>query len=173
MSPVSALITTSIEVDTKLREMTALCARQRRISLVRCLAQRDPQDDPHEHRHLLLGLATGHAQAVALEVFYENNYFDFASKTSFRAPLEAAESLWLETGNPARTTAVNHSDVLAKPMDARADVHAFLSERSKVLDLRMSGLPHDTTQSELEGWFTRFGGRRIAFWTRKQQVAFP
>jgi hypothetical protein len=79
----------------------------------------------------------------------------------------------LETGNPARKTAVNHSDVLIKPMDARADVHAFLSECSKVLDLRMSGLPHDTTQSELEGWFTRFGGRRIAFWTRKQQVAFP
>ena len=29
----------------------------------------------------------------------------------------------------------------------------------------MSGLPHDTTQSELESWFTQFGGRPIAFWT--------
>ncbi|CRK43507.1 hypothetical protein BN1723_019221, partial [Verticillium longisporum] len=48
-------------------------------------------------------------------------------------------------------------------MDARADVRAFLSERSKVL--HMSGLPHDTTQSELESWFTQFGGRPIAFWT--------
>lgn len=56
-----------------------------------------------------------------------------------------------------------HPDVLSKPMDARADVRAFLSERSKVL--HMSGLPHDTTQSELESWFTQFGGRPIAFWT--------
>jgi inhibitor of KinA sporulation pathway (predicted exonuclease) len=57
----------------------------------------------------------------------------------------------------------DHPDVLTRPMDARADVRAFLSERSKVL--HMSGLPHDTTQSELESWFTQFGGRPIAFWT--------
>ncbi|KAK4939952.1 hypothetical protein LTR28_009250, partial [Elasticomyces elasticus] len=56
-----------------------------------------------------------------------------------------------------------HPDVLTRPMDARADVRAFLAERSKVL--HMSGLPHDTTQSELESWFTQFGGRPIAFWT--------
>ncbi|KAF2841200.1 hypothetical protein M501DRAFT_1014013 [Patellaria atrata CBS 101060] len=56
-----------------------------------------------------------------------------------------------------------HPDVLTRPMDARADVRAFLNERSKVL--HMSGLPHDTTQSELESWFTQFGGRPIAFWT--------
>lgn len=56
-----------------------------------------------------------------------------------------------------------HPDVLTRPMDARADVNAFLKERSKVL--HMSGLPHDTTQSELESWFTQFGGRPIAFWT--------
>jgi hypothetical protein len=56
-----------------------------------------------------------------------------------------------------------HPDVLTKPMDARADVRAFLQERSKVL--HMSGLPHDTTQSELESWFTQFGGRPITFWT--------
>ncbi|KAI5816877.1 hypothetical protein BZA77DRAFT_45094 [Pyronema omphalodes] len=56
-----------------------------------------------------------------------------------------------------------HPDVLARPMDARADVRAFLSERSKVL--HMAGLPHDTTQSELESWFTQYGGRPIAFWT--------
>ena len=56
-----------------------------------------------------------------------------------------------------------HPDVLSRPMDARADVRAFLQERSKVL--HMSGLPHDTTQSELESWFTQFGGRPIAFWT--------
>ncbi|MCJ1278970.1 hypothetical protein MMC21_006791 [Puttea exsequens] len=57
----------------------------------------------------------------------------------------------------------DHPDVLSRPMDARADVRAFLGERSKVL--HMSGLPHDTTQSELESWFTQFGGRPIAFWT--------
>ncbi|KAI6248961.1 hypothetical protein HI914_02633 [Erysiphe necator] len=56
-----------------------------------------------------------------------------------------------------------HPGVLTRPMDARADVRAFLSERSKVL--HMAGLPHDTTQSELESWFTQYGGRPIAFWT--------
>ncbi|GAM36345.1 hypothetical protein TCE0_018r05364 [Talaromyces pinophilus] len=56
-----------------------------------------------------------------------------------------------------------HPEILTRPMDARADVRAFLAERSKVL--HMSGLPHDTTQSELESWFTQYGGRPIAFWT--------
>lgn len=56
-----------------------------------------------------------------------------------------------------------HPEILTRPLDARADVRAFLAERSKVLHL--SGLPHDTTQSELESWFTQFGGRPIAFWT--------
>lgn len=56
-----------------------------------------------------------------------------------------------------------HADVMTRPLDAGADVRAFLNERSKVL--HMSGLPHDTTQSELESWFTQFGGRPIAFWT--------
>lgn len=57
----------------------------------------------------------------------------------------------------------SHSDVLTKPMDVEADVRAFLNEQSKVLYL--SNLPHDTTQSELESWFTQYGGRPIAFWT--------
>ncbi|OBT49773.1 hypothetical protein VE04_09824 [Pseudogymnoascus sp. 24MN13] len=56
-----------------------------------------------------------------------------------------------------------HPDVLTGLVDALADVLAFLSERSKVL--HMAGLPHDTTQSELESWFTQFGGGPIAFWT--------
>lgn len=56
-----------------------------------------------------------------------------------------------------------HADVLSHPLDSSADVRAFMGERSKVL--HMSGLPHDTTQSELESWFTQFGGRPIAFWT--------
>ncbi|KAF2743209.1 hypothetical protein M011DRAFT_461837 [Sporormia fimetaria CBS 119925] len=57
----------------------------------------------------------------------------------------------------------DHPDVMTKPMDANADVKAFLLERSKVL--HMSGLPHDTTQSELESWFTQFGGRPVCFYT--------
>lgn len=56
-----------------------------------------------------------------------------------------------------------HAEILRRPMDAKADVQAFLGERSKVL--HMNGLPHDTTQSELESWFTQYGGRPIAFWT--------
>lgn len=64
---------------------------------------------------------------------------------------------------------VEHPDVLTRPLDARADVRAFLAERSKVL--HMSGLPHDTTQSELESWFTQYGGRPIAFWTLKTSDA--
>jgi hypothetical protein len=60
---------------------------------------------------------------------------------------------------------IDHPTVLMHLMDARADVRAFLTERSKVLFL--NGLPHDTTQSELESWFTQFGGRPIAFWTMR------
>lgn len=56
-----------------------------------------------------------------------------------------------------------HPDVMLKIMDADADMRAFQAERSKIL--HMAGLPHDTTQSELESWFTQFGGRPIAFWT--------
>ncbi|KAI5294882.1 hypothetical protein KEM52_002958 [Ascosphaera acerosa] len=59
--------------------------------------------------------------------------------------------------------ASEHPDILAVPLDARADVRAFLAERSKIL--YMSGLPHDTTQSELESWYTQYGGRPIAFLT--------
>lgn len=58
-----------------------------------------------------------------------------------------------------------HPDVLAHPVDTKADIKAFLAERSKIL--YMSNLPHDTTQSELESWFTQYGGRPIAFWTMR------
>lgn len=47
--------------------------------------------------------------------------------------------------------------------DSGADFRAFVREESKVLHL--SGLAPDTTQSELESWFTQHGGRPIAFWT--------
>ncbi|CAN6598536.1 hypothetical protein TRVA0_001S05952 [Trichomonascus vanleenenianus] len=57
----------------------------------------------------------------------------------------------------------HHCDVLVRPIDARADMHNFLSEKSAVLHL--ANLPHDVTQGELESWFTQFGGRPLAFWT--------
>lgn len=47
--------------------------------------------------------------------------------------------------------------------DTKADIDAFLQEQSKILHL--AGLAQDTTQSELESWFTQYGGRPIAFWT--------
>lgn len=50
-----------------------------------------------------------------------------------------------------------------RPLDSKADIASFLQESSKVLHL--SGLASDTTQSELESWFTSFGGRPVAFWT--------
>lgn len=68
-----------------------------------------------------------------------------------------------QKSRPSQANPSGDSDVLTRPLDARSDVRAFLGERSKVLHL--SGLPHDTTQSELESWFTQYGGRPIAFWT--------
>lgn len=58
-----------------------------------------------------------------------------------------------------------HHNVLTKPYDSSQDVKLFLAERSKILYL--SNLPCDTTQSELESWFTQLGARPIAFWTLK------
>lgn len=69
----------------------------------------------------------------------------------------------IQKSRPSQSNPHGDPDVLARPLDARSDVRAFLTERSKVLHL--SGLPHDTTQSELESWFTQYGGRPIAFWT--------
>lgn len=68
-----------------------------------------------------------------------------------------------QKSRPSPSNPTGDPDVLSRPLDARSDVRAFLGERSKVLHL--SGLPHDTTQSELESWFTQYGGRPIAFWT--------
>lgn len=69
----------------------------------------------------------------------------------------------IQKSRPSQTNPQGDVEVLSRPLDARSDVRAFLNERSKVLHL--SGLPHDTTQSELESWFTQYGGRPIAFWT--------
>ena len=69
----------------------------------------------------------------------------------------------IQKSRPSAANPAGTPDVMTRPLDARSDVRAFLGERSKVLHL--SGLPHDTTQSELESWFTQYGGRPIAFWT--------
>lgn len=69
----------------------------------------------------------------------------------------------IQKSRPSPSNPHGDPDIMTRPLDARSDVRAFLTERSKVLHL--SGLPHDTTQSELESWFTQYGGRPIAFWT--------
>ncbi|KAH9831058.1 RNA binding protein (Arp) [Teratosphaeria destructans] len=69
----------------------------------------------------------------------------------------------IQKARPSGNNPSGTPGVMTRPLDARSDVRAFLGERSKVLHL--SGLPHDTTQSELESWFTQYGGRPIAFWT--------
>lgn len=58
-----------------------------------------------------------------------------------------------------------NSPVFKQPHDLHLDLKQFFQEKSKIL--YMSNLPIDTTQSELESWFTQFGGRPIAFWTLK------
>ncbi|KAG5520002.1 hypothetical protein PMAC_001078 [Pneumocystis sp. 'macacae'] len=58
-----------------------------------------------------------------------------------------------------------YPNIFSRPLDTRSNIKAFLAERSCIL--YMVGLAHDTTQSELESWFTQHGGHPIAFWTLK------
>ncbi|QLQ79173.1 hypothetical protein HG537_0B05200 [Torulaspora globosa] len=66
------------------------------------------------------------------------------------------------------TTKEDLTDVLTRPYDSHLDIRNFLQEKSKVLYL--NNLPPDTTQSELESWFTQFGARPVGFWTVKNIV---
>ncbi|SJM88265.1 related to Asparagine-rich protein [Zygosaccharomyces bailii] len=66
------------------------------------------------------------------------------------------------------TTQEDMSMVLTRPYDSHTDTRDFLQEYSKVLYL--NNLPPDTTQSELESWFTQFGARPVGFWTVKNIV---
>ncbi|QLG73430.1 hypothetical protein HG535_0E05140 [Zygotorulaspora mrakii] len=66
------------------------------------------------------------------------------------------------------TTPEDNSMVLTLPYDSYSDIRNFLQELSTVLYL--NNLPPDTTQSELESWFTQFGARPIGFWTVKNIV---
>lgn len=52
---------------------------------------------------------------------------------------------------------------LGRPVDMEQDTQSFFAERSRVLYL--SNLAYDTTQAELELWFTRYGGRPTGFRT--------
>ncbi|CAI5052978.1 ANM_HP_G0199790.mRNA.1.CDS.1 [Saccharomyces cerevisiae] len=66
------------------------------------------------------------------------------------------------------TSPEDTESVLTKPYDSHTDIRAFLQEKSKIL--YMNNLPPDTTQSELESWFTQYGVRPVGFWTVKNIV---
>ncbi|CAI6416011.1 ALI_HP2_G0007190.mRNA.1.CDS.1 [Saccharomyces cerevisiae] len=66
------------------------------------------------------------------------------------------------------TSPEDMESVLTKPYDSHTDIRAFLQEKSKIL--YMNNLPPDTTQSELESWFTQYGVRPVGFWTVKNIV---
>lgn len=66
------------------------------------------------------------------------------------------------------STAEDQCMVLTHPYDSYADTLGFIQEHSKVL--YMNNLPPDTTQSELESWFTQFCFRPVGFWTVKNVV---
>lgn len=54
-------------------------------------------------------------------------------------------------------------NVLTHPDNLELDFKTFQNEKSTIL--YMSNLPIDTTQNELESWFTQYGTRPIGFWT--------
>lgn len=54
-------------------------------------------------------------------------------------------------------------NVFALPDNLELDFRTFQNEKSTIL--YMSNLPIDTTQNELESWFTQYGTRPIGFWT--------
>lgn len=53
--------------------------------------------------------------------------------------------------------------LLTNPDDLDLDFRMFQDEKSTIL--YMTNLPLDTTQSELESWFTQYGTRPTGFWT--------
>ena len=55
------------------------------------------------------------------------------------------------------------STVLTLPYDAHSDYETFIERQSTAVCI--NNLPQDTTQSELESWFSQFGSRPIGFWT--------
>ena len=59
-------------------------------------------------------------------------------------------------------------NVLTQPYDSLTDYNTFLERQSTTL--YVNNLPQDTTQSELESWFSQFGSRPIGFWTIKKKM---
>lgn len=62
----------------------------------------------------------------------------------------------------------NLNKLLSTPYDLQIDYSVFNVEQSAVL--YMNNLPPDTTQSELESWFTQFGVKPVGLWTFKTQL---
>ncbi|EER32325.1 conserved hypothetical protein [Candida tropicalis MYA-3404] len=124
--------------------------------------------------------------ALGLEIENISEYNElpnFSSSTPPpRASVDDSNSQGLDSGPNGKTVAElyamivkqlvkksmpieEHPTVFTKPYDSGQDITVFSAERSKVLYL--SNLPNDTTQSELESWFTQYGGRPGGFWTFK------
>lgn len=82
------------------------------------------------------------------------------------------DSIQLATDPSSKTASIasiakhiNENGGMTTPHDVNLDHTHFHNEKSRVL--YMTNLPLDTTQSELEFWFTQFNTRPIAFWLVK------
>ncbi|EMR09107.1 hypothetical protein PNEG_02451 [Pneumocystis murina B123] len=103
----------------------------------------------------------------ALSQFAQQNFqVSFENTSPRRAIDECLDLLYIFKSLVEKSKLVDkYPDIFSRPLDIRADVKAFLAERSCIL--YMAGLPYDITQSELENWFTQHGSHPIAFWTLK------
>lgn len=62
----------------------------------------------------------------------------------------------------------NSEQTFRKPHDMNLDLSHFFIEKSRIIYL--TNLPSDTTQSELEVWFSQFNSRSITFWLLKNPI---
>lgn len=92
---------------------------------------------------------------------------DGAAETLNLSPIEQCSKV-LITLHSSCSTEKDQELVLTHPYNSNLDIKCFLQEKSKVLYI--NNLPQDTTQSELESWFTQFGSRPVGFWTVKNVV---
>ncbi|QSL64268.1 hypothetical protein MERGE_000424 [Pneumocystis wakefieldiae] len=101
-----------------------------------------------------------------LSQFAQKNQVSFENRSPRRAIDECLDLLHIFKSLAEKSKLVDkYPNIFSRPLDIRADVKAFLAERSCIL--YMAGLPYDITQSELENWFTQYGSHPIAFWTLK------
>lgn len=99
------------------------------------------------------------------------NSFNSITLKSMAESLALTSNVDLESDNINLMISIT-KDLISKggmkfPHDLNLDLSHFFNEKSRVL--YMTNLPIDTTQSELEFWFTQFNYRPIAFWL----VKFP